>query len=254
MMSFHEASYNSAMRSTLLLAICTFSAVVAAAQTADPQIWSGVFTVAQADRGRAVVQMHCSECHHEDLSGGEGPALAGPTFMLKWETHTVERLFEKIRDTMPTAGSSDVTEREKLDAVAFILQQNGFPAGSKELTEAGGALASLKIVPKGGVSPPRAGTLVRAVGCLEETSASQWALAQGADPQVTTLDPLTAEEKASAAAASPGSATIQLLSVFPAPSAIKGHKVVAKGLLITTPSATRINVMSLESIAPTCGK
>ena len=78
-----------------------------------------------------VVQNHCSECHHEDLSGGEGPALAGPTFMLKWETHTVERLFHKIRDTMPSVGDTDVTHQEKLDSVAFILQQNGFPGGQQ---------------------------------------------------------------------------------------------------------------------------
>src|SRR5512134_3196342 len=80
------------------------------AQDAAP-IWSGIFTAAQAERGRAVVQTHCAECHHEDLSGGEGPALMGPTFMLKWETHSVERLFHKIRDTMPSMESRDVSER-----------------------------------------------------------------------------------------------------------------------------------------------
>ena len=51
--------------------------------------------------------------------------------MIKWETHTVERLFHKIRDTMPTPEDSDVTEAQKLDSVAFILQQNGFPAGQR---------------------------------------------------------------------------------------------------------------------------
>ncbi len=105
---------------------------------APPSIWDGVFTAEQAERGRFVVQTHCSECHHEDLRGGEAPALIGPTFMIKWETHTVERLFHKIRDTMPTRGSRDVTEAQKLDSVAFILQQNGFPAGATELKESTG--------------------------------------------------------------------------------------------------------------------
>ena len=49
--------------------------------------------------------------------------------MLKWELNSVERLFHKIRDTMPEAGSSDVSDVEKLETVAYILQQNGFPAG-----------------------------------------------------------------------------------------------------------------------------
>ena len=101
-----------------------------------PPIWAGVYTTAQAERGRAVVEAHCGECHQDDLSGGEGPALVGPTFMLKWEMNSVERLFHKIRDTMPEAGSSDVSDVEKLETVAYILQQNGFPAGATELTEA----------------------------------------------------------------------------------------------------------------------
>jgi quinoprotein glucose dehydrogenase len=242
------------MRSTLVIAICTFLAIVAAAQTADPQIWSGIFTAAQAERGRAVVQTHCAECHHEDLSGGEGPALMGPTFMLKWETHSVERLFHKIRDTMPSMESRDVSEREKLDTVAYILQQNGFPAGDKELTDTGQVLASLKIVPKHGPSPPRAGALVLAIGCLNETGAGQWVLSQSTEPQITTLEPLTSEQKESAASAAAGSQTIQLMSVFPSPVAIKGHKVLARGLFIKTAADSRINVMSLESVAPSCGK
>ena len=121
----------------------------AIAQDAAP-IWAGAYTAAQAERGRAVVQNHCSECHHEDLRGGEGPALSGATFMTKWETHSVERLFHKIRDTMPSGGSTDVTEEQKLDTVAFILQQNGFPAGSTEFADTPGALASLRLLPKEG--------------------------------------------------------------------------------------------------------
>ena len=221
----------------------------AIAQDAPP-IWAGVYTAAQAERGRAVVQNHCSECHHEDLSGGEGPALAGATFMTKWETHSVERLFHKIRDTMPNSGSSEVTEEQKLDTVAFILQQNGFPAGSTELADAPGALASLLLLPKDGPGPPRAGALVQAIGCLQEVSANTWVLTQSTDPQVTTLDPLTADAKRSAAAAAPGNQTIELMSVFPSPVALKAHKLLAKGLYIKSPSGLRLNVMSLESLGP----
>ena len=185
--------------------------------------------------------------------GGEGPALVGNPFMVKWETHTVQRLFHKIRDTMPSVGSTDVTNSEKLDAVAFILQQNGFPAGSNELGEDDALLASFRIVPKGGPSVPRAGALVQGIGCLEEGGPGKWAITRSTDPQVTTLDPMTPEQKSSAAAAV-GSGTIQLLSVFPSPTAMKGHKVIAKGLFITVPPELRINVMSLESLSPSCGK
>ena len=169
--------------------------------------------------------------------------------MVKWETHTVERLFHKIRDTMPSVGDTDVTHQEKLDSVAFILQQNGFPAGSTELTDTP-ALASLLILPKGGAAPPRAGALVQAIGCLQEISASKWALTNSADPKVTTLDPMSADDKQSAAASPRGTQTIELMSVFPSPVALKGQKALAKGLYIPAPTGARINVMSLESLGP----
>jgi cytochrome c5 len=221
------------------------------AQDASSDIWNGVYTSAQAERGKAVVQSHCSECHHDDLSGGEGPALAGSTFMIKWETHTIERLFHKIRDTMPSVGNTDVSDQEKLDSVAFILQQNGFPAGTKELTN-DASLAAVRLIPKGGPAPPRAGALVRVIGCLQESGSNQWSVVKATEPAITTLDPMSADDKQSAAATPAGSQTIQLLSVFPSPAAIKGHKVIAKGLLIRVPAGDRVNVTQLESLATGC--
>jgi S-disulfanyl-L-cysteine oxidoreductase SoxD len=238
------------MRALVLVTALALWAAYSFAQNANPQIWNGVFTVAQAERGRAVVQNHCSECHHEDLSGGEGPALAGNTFMLKWETHSVERLFHKIRDTMPSVGSTDVTDQEKLDSVAFILQENGFPAGAAELADTPGALASLHILPKSGPAAPRAGALVQTIGCLQEAGANKWVLTQSTEPRVTTLDPLAAADRQSSAAAALGKQTIELMSVFPSPVAIKEHKVLAKGLFIPAASGPRINVMLLESVGP----
>ena len=96
--------------SAALLAAFTAGFFTSLVAQAPPPIWAGVYTAAQAERGRSVVDDHCSECHHEDLSGGEGPALVGSAFMVKWEMQSVERLFHKIRDTMPEVGSTDVTD------------------------------------------------------------------------------------------------------------------------------------------------
>jgi hypothetical protein len=63
---------------------------------------------------------------------------------------------------------------------------------------------------------------------------------------------MSADDKQSAAATPAGSQTIQLLSVFPSPAAIKGHKVIAKGLLIRVPAGDRVNVTQLESLATGC--
>ena len=198
-----------------LLAAFTLSIFTSLVAQDSPPIWAGVYTTAQAERGRSVVANHCSECHHEDLSGGEGPALIGPSFMVKWEMQSVERLFHKIRDTMPEVGSSDVTEAQKLDTVAFILQQNGYPAGTSELTDVKGALAAIRMIPRGGREQA---TLRRAgAGCRlsAEGLGSAWTLTRSTDPQVTTRDPLSPEDKKMLSAASTGTHTIELISVYP---------------------------------------
>ena len=218
-----------------------------------PPIWTGVFTEAQAERGRTVVANHCSECHHEDLSGGEGPALIGPTFMLKWETQSVEQLFHKIRDTMPEVGSSAVTEAQKLDTVAFILQQNGFPAGTRELTDAKDALAALRMIPRDGPSAPRSGSLVQAVGCLEKGTGTQWHLTGSSEPQVTSRDPVSPAAKQALAATPPGTQKIELLGVY-SPGELVDNTVLVKGLFVSRPAGLRINVTSMELLHLKCGK
>lgn len=218
-----------------------------------PPIWAGVYTTAQAERGASVFRNHCSECHHDDLSGGEGPALVGASFMVKWEMSSVERLFHKIRDTMPEAGSSDVTDAQKLDTVAHILQQNGFPAGPSELTDLKGALAAIRMMPRSGASPPRSGALVQSVGCLKEGPGSGWTLAQGTDPQVTSRDPLSPADKQALSAEPPGTHSIELLGVYPRPAELIDNTVLVKGLFINRPAGMRINVTSLELIHLQCG-
>jgi mono/diheme cytochrome c family protein len=217
-----------------------------------PAIWKGVYTAAQAERGRLVFENHCSECHHADLSGGEGPALIGASFMVKWEMQSVERLFHKIRDTMPEVGSSDVTEAQKVDVVAYILQQNGFPAGTAELADAKGTMASFQMVPRSGTAPPRTGALVQVVGCLQK-SGSQWTLTNSTDPQVTTRDPVSQADKDALAAAPAGTQTAELISVYPTADLI-GNTVLVKGLFISRPAGFRINVTSMERVRLKCGQ
>ena len=236
-----------------LIATTTSALVTVAVAQDAPRIWSGVYTTAQAERGRAVVEAHCGECHQDDLTGGEGPALVGSTFMLKWEMNSVERLFHKIRDTMPEAGSTDVSDVEKLDTVAYILQQNGFPAGSTELTESGGGLADLRMIPRGGPSAPRSGALVQAVGCLKEVKPNTWSLTGSTEPKVTTREALTAADKEALSTAS-GNQTIELLSVYPRPETLMNNTVLVKGLFIKTATAIRINVTSLELMHLQCGQ
>jgi hypothetical protein len=154
---------------------------------------------------------------------------------------------------MPEVGSSAVTEAEKLDTVAYILQQNGFPAGSKELTEAGGTLAALSMIPRGGPSPPRSGALVQAVGCLQQSPSKGWMLTESTDPAITTRDPLSAADKQALAAAAPGTHAVDLIGVY-SPGELAQNTVVVKGLFVKTPTRMRINVTSMELVHLKCGK
>jgi mono/diheme cytochrome c family protein len=243
------------MRFLSAAVLAAFStAFVIAVRAQEPPIWGGVYTSAQAERGAMVFQSHCSECHHEDLSGGEGPALVGNSFMVKWEMSSVERLFHKIRDTMPETASGNVTDAQKLDVVAFILQQNGYPAGTAELTDVQSALAAIRMVPRGGVAPPRSGALVQSVGCLKEGPGSGWTLAQGTDPEVTSRDPVSADEKKALAAVPPGTHSIELLSVYPRPAELVDNTVLVKGLFVSRPAGMRINVTSMELLKLKCGQ
>jgi mono/diheme cytochrome c family protein len=106
--------------------------IVAAAAAS---IWAGVYTPAQAARGRELYLQHCAAaCHVENLQGnGPAPALAGKEFLLRWEDFSVAELLTKTRATMPKAAPASLGDAVYLDITAFILSVNGVPAGKTEL-------------------------------------------------------------------------------------------------------------------------
>ena len=82
----------------------------------------------------AAYNRHCAECHARDLGGHEyaGP-LAGFGFQLKWQDASVAELFGRVR-SMPLGRPGQLTGQEYTDIVAYLLQQNTYPAGNAELT------------------------------------------------------------------------------------------------------------------------
>src|SRR5579871_1101357 len=134
----------------------------------DSRIWSGVFTAAQAQRGKADFEKSCSNCHVSDLSGSvRAPALRGDRFMQNWQNGSVAVLFSKMRDSMPANYPETVPEETKIDILAYLLQQNAFPAGSTELKLDEKELADIQIVQKGNLAAANF-ALVRMVGCLTQ--------------------------------------------------------------------------------------
>jgi quinoprotein glucose dehydrogenase len=97
-------------------------------------VWDGIYTAAQADRGKAVYSDHCAKCHGDDLGGrDEVPPLTGAHFMADWESQSVADLVQRIRRTMPLDSPGTLGGVSVTDVVAYLLQQNSLPAGSVEL-------------------------------------------------------------------------------------------------------------------------
>jgi mono/diheme cytochrome c family protein len=103
----------------------------------------GVYTDAQAARGKSLYQATCSNCHLETLNGT--PPLAGEAFRAKWAPLTVNDLFTKMRETMPTTEPGMLTPAEYVDVVAYILKENKFPTGAQELKVDAEALKRLSL-------------------------------------------------------------------------------------------------------------
>ena len=118
---------------------------------AEKTVWDGVYTTAQATRGKAAYTTYCSTCHMDDLAGGgvfgmeEAPALKRDGFM---DGRDLNNVFTFIKGNMPADNPSTLTAEAYLDILAYVLQQNAFPAGPEELTPNADLLKDIRIVAK----------------------------------------------------------------------------------------------------------
>ena len=100
-----------------------------------PALYAG----AQAASGAALYASKCSLCHGAQLEGGAGPPLSGPNMTtLGTKTHlTVGDMFGYITTNMPMNAPASLSHDQYVAVLAYILKQNGYPAGAKKLTYAG---------------------------------------------------------------------------------------------------------------------
>jgi S-disulfanyl-L-cysteine oxidoreductase SoxD len=104
------------------------------AALASASVWQGVYTEEQAKRGQPLYSKYCASCHGEQLTGGEdSPPLTGGAFLANWNGLTLGDLFERIRVSMPQDRPGRLTRQQNADILAYVLEQNQFPAGQTEL-------------------------------------------------------------------------------------------------------------------------
>ncbi len=117
-----------------LALIAIASGLFAASLWAQAPATGAVFTIAQAEAGKAAYQAHCASCHAADLGGqNEFPQLAGDDFLAAWKARSTQELFDYLTAAMPPEGPS-LTPEEYLGITALILHENGASAGAKALT------------------------------------------------------------------------------------------------------------------------
>lgn len=92
----------------------------------DPQSASGVYSEAQAARGRAAFRAVCAECHYSS-------EFRGSQFQFEWRRRSVGDLYAEIVSNMPEDDPGSLEDQVYVDIVAYILQLNGFAPGSREL-------------------------------------------------------------------------------------------------------------------------
>lgn len=134
----------------------------AQAPSGTRSVSDGVYTTAQAARGREHYRKRCVLCHLDNGQGqaavpvipgesleregdAEAPAIAGEAFKKKWGGRNAWELFGVLSATMPPGGVGTLTRQDYADVLAFIFELNKFPAGSSELTPAREALEPISI-------------------------------------------------------------------------------------------------------------
>jgi mono/diheme cytochrome c family protein len=239
-----------------------FCAVVAARPAAQQTVArktvrEAVYTEAQADRGKKVYEGNCVTCHLPDLDGSENPdagargaPLVGTRFVQDFGESKVSALFNKMKRDMPSGRPGTLTDQEYLDAAAYVLHRNRFPAGATELTEE--TAGDLWIPGAGGAEGLQNYTFVTAVGCLHQDATRSWLLTSAQELKKT--DPAAGVAPA-AVPEGPGEFTFRLLDAISYnPEPHNGHKVRVTGYMVRLGAEIRVNVQSLQMAGTSCGK
>lgn len=94
---------------------------------------AGWYTQQQAQRGQQSFNNYCAECHRPDLTGAAGPALVGDAFLKKWGNKALSDLYTFEHTNMPATNPGSLPDDTMWSITAFILEKNGFAAGSTSL-------------------------------------------------------------------------------------------------------------------------
>ena len=130
---------------SLAAAVLALSPLALRAQDTKPAL----YTADQAQAGAAIYVQSCASCHGAGLEGVSGPALKGQAFgeTAAAQSLNVDALLEVILSSMPQSDPGSLKPDEAAAVSAYILQQNGYPAGATALARGAAGLKDIKVTP-----------------------------------------------------------------------------------------------------------
>jgi cytochrome c553 len=143
----------------LIVAACTGWGTLSASEPArvsqsvadKRSAWDGVYTDAQATRGKASYDYSCAMCHSPGLEGDSTrdiPALAGEPFLNDWNGRSMKDLFDVASRSMPKDAPASLQAQTYADVLAYVLWVSEFPPGDRELVADPTSLERIKIEKK----------------------------------------------------------------------------------------------------------
>ena len=108
----------------MLMLSAALAAPATAVAQSDTALNDGVFTAEQADAGKAVYDYSCKTCHDKRFYRQA---------LRNWEGQPLLYLWETVLGTMPADNPGSLLLEEYTDVIAYILFEQGFPAGETPL-------------------------------------------------------------------------------------------------------------------------
>jgi polar amino acid transport system substrate-binding protein len=119
-----------AMRKSAGVAMAALLLFGGAAMAGTPPVQ---YTTQQATAGAGIYAQSCAICHGADLLGSAGPPLTGQAFASAGSGSTIGSVFSTIAQQMPATAPGSLSRAQDEDAMAYILKENGYPAGGTAL-------------------------------------------------------------------------------------------------------------------------
>ena len=121
--------------------VLAVTAVVTSAQAPTKTTNSGVYTAAQAERGKQTFNEKCSGCH-------ETSRFSGDSFLESWNNKTMKDIWDVASGTMPEDNPGSLKQQEYADILGYFLSLNEYPTGDAELQPGAAPMAAIKIEKK----------------------------------------------------------------------------------------------------------